>query len=307
MQAVRIQRFGGPEVFKIEDVPTPEPGPGQVLIQVHAASVNPVDYKLARGGSKSSDATPPLPAGRDVAGMVERCGPGVTDFQPGDPVMALLDPGEGGFAEQVATKASNCAPKPNSLEDKEAAAVPLAGTTAWQGLFDQGGLKQGQSVLIHGGAGGVGHLAVQFAKAKGAKVFATCAKEDKSFVERLGADEAIAYDTERFEDRVKDVDVVFDLVGGETQDRSWSVLKAGGVLVSTVKEPPQDKAAAKNAQGKHFYARSNGKELAEMGRLIDEGEVEPIIDRVFALDDASEAERLLEEGHIRGKIVLAVA
>lgn len=306
MKAVMIERFGGPEVFTLEDVPAPQPGPGEVLIRVHAASANPIDYKVAKGHYRGSGAEPPLPAGRDVAGIVERCGPDVEDFQPGDRVMAMLDQGQGGFAELVATKASNCAPIPKSIEEKAAAAVPLAGVTAWQGIFDHGKLGEGQSILIHGAAGGVGHLAVQFAKAKGARVFATCAEEDKSFVERLGADEAIAYDTERFEDRVRDVDVVFDLVAGETQDRSWSVLKQGGILVSTLGEPPKEKAQSRQATGVGYMAHPDGEDLAEIGRLIDEGRVEPVVERTFRLDEAPEAERALEEDHVRGKIVLTV-
>jgi NADPH:quinone reductase-like Zn-dependent oxidoreductase len=307
MKAVRIKKNGGgPETFEIVNVPSPEPAQGEVLIRVHAASANPVDYKIAHGAARSTSAKPPLPVGRDVAGIVERCGPGVHDFAPGDQVIAMLERDRGGFAELVATRADNCAMKPKSLDDREAAAVPLAGVTAWQGLFDHGGLAKGQSVLIHGAAGGVGHFAVQFAKAKGAKVFATCAHEDKSFVERLGADEAIDYQSERFEDRVKNVDLVFDLVAGETQERSWAVLKEGGVLVSTLGEPSREQAAAHKARGVGYVSQPDGAELAEIGRLIDEGEVEPVVARTFTLDRVAEAETALEHEHVRGKIVVTV-
>lgn len=305
MKAVRIHEFGGPEALRVEDLPKPQPGPGEVLIRVLGASVNPVDYKIRNGGYVSKDALP-ITLGRDVAGVVEAVGAGVHEFKERDAVYAMLDRSHGGYAEYVAEKAANCAAKPERLDYLQAAAVPLAGLTAWQGLFDYGGLERGQRVLIHGAAGGVGHFAVQFARARGAHVIATCSGQDVDFVRRLGAEEVIDYKTERFEDRVKDVDLVYDLVAGETQDRSWAVLKDGGTMVSTLTEPDQAKARARHAKACRYVAQPNGAQLAEIARLIEAGQVKPNVDRVLPLDHAGEAERELEKEHVRGKVVLEV-
>jgi NADPH:quinone reductase-like Zn-dependent oxidoreductase len=305
MKAVRIHEFGGPETLKLEDLPIPEPGAGEVRIRVMAASVNPVDYKMRNGGYLPADALP-LTLGRDVAGVVDAVGDGVDRFHVGEAVFAMLDRDHGGYVEFVAQTAANCARKPARLDFIQAAAVPLAGLTAWQGLFDHGGLQAGQRVLIHGAGGGVGHLAVQFARAHGAAVIATCSSADVDFVKSLGATEVIDYKTERFEDHVQNVDLVFDLVAGETQDRSWAVLKNGGALISTLKEPDKATAAAKHARAARYMAQPNGAQLAEIGRLIDLGQVMPRIDRVFPLGDAARAEATLEHEHVRGKIVLEV-
>lgn len=306
MKAVRIHEFGGPETLRVEDLPMPEPGPGEVRIRVMAASVNPVDYKMRNGGYLPPEALP-LTLGRDVAGAIDAVGEGVRGLHTGDAVFAMLDRDHGGYTEFVVQQADNCARKPVRLDWIQAAAVPLAGLTAWQGLFDKGGLQNGQRVLIHGAAGGVGHLAVQFARARGASVIATCSGQDVEFVKSLGATEVIDYHTHRFEDEVWDVDFVYDLVAGDTQDRSWTVLKDGGVMVSTLKQPDAAKAAAKHARALHYMAQPNGRQLAEIGRLIDEGRVTPQIARVFPLAAAAEAETALEREHIRGKIVLDVA
>src|SRR5690242_6016004 len=221
MKAVCIESFGGPEMLEVRKIERPEPREDEVLIQVRAASVNPVDYKIRSGqypAVKEKDL--PKVLGRDVSGVVMKCGTKVTKFREGDDVFVMLDRGPGGYAEYVTVSESLCAPNPATLEYTEAAAVPLAGITAWQGLFDHGHLQPGQRVLIHGGAGGVGHLAIQFAKARGATVATTVAAEDKEFVRSLGADQAIDYKGERFEDMVSDVDLVFDLVAGDTQERS---------------------------------------------------------------------------------------
>jgi NADPH:quinone reductase-like Zn-dependent oxidoreductase len=193
------------------------------------------------------------------------------------------------------------------LDFIQAAAAPLAGLTAWQGLFDTGQLQAGQRVLIHGAAGGVGHFAVQFAKAKGAIVIATCSSRDVEFVRGLGADQVIDYHADRFEDQVAPVDLVYDLIGGETQDRSWAVVKDGGAMVSTLTEPDKAKAATKHARVAHYMAHPDGDQLAEIAKLIDAGRVSPTITNVFPLQSAAEAERVLEHDHVRGKIVLDVA
>jgi NADPH:quinone reductase-like Zn-dependent oxidoreductase len=305
MKAVRMHDFGGPEVLTVDDVEAPRPGPGEVLIKVAAASVNPVDYKMREGAYLKREQLPAI-LGRDVAGQIASCGEGVSDFQPGDEVFVMLDPGHGGYAEFVTARAEVCANAPKGLSEVEAAAVPLAAMTAWQGLFDAGGLAAGQNVLIHGAAGGVGHFAVQFAKARGAKVFATCSDKDVAFVRELGADAVIDYQTQRFEDVARDIDVVFDLVNGETQDRSWAVVKDGGIIVSTLRAPAEDAAKRHHARGAHYSAHPDGRELRQIALLIEAGEVRPHIARTFALDEAAQAEEVLERDHVQGKIVLEV-
>lgn len=307
MKAVRISGFGGPEVLELVDIEKPEPADDEVLIRVRAASVNPVDYKI-RSGTYPPVKQDQLPKvlGRDVAGEIERCGRAVRDLTAGESVYAMLDGGPGGYAEYVTVKADLVAPKPGQLDYRAAAAVPLAGLTAWQGLFDQGHLQAGQKVLIHGGAGGVGHLAVQFAKARGATVATTVAAEDRDLMKELGADQVIDYRGERFEDEVHDVDLVLDLVGGETQERSWAVLRDGGTMISSLARPSAQKARARHAQAGIFIAKPDRAELIEIGRLIDEGRVHPHVAAVFQLKDARNAQVQLEQQHVQGKVVLQV-
>jgi NADPH:quinone reductase-like Zn-dependent oxidoreductase len=196
--------------------------------------------------------------------------------------------------------------KPSTLDHISAAAVPLAGLTAWQGLFRYGGLQSGQSVLIHAGSGGVGHMAIQFAKARGAQVITTVSEQSLDFVRRLGVDEAIDYKKQRFENEVRDVDMVFDLMGGETRDRSWGVLKKGGILVSTLDPPSQEEASAHGVRATRYTAEASASELAEIAALIDTGKVKPVVSRTFALSDAASAMQIVEQGHTQGKVVLIV-
>jgi NADPH:quinone reductase-like Zn-dependent oxidoreductase len=305
MKAVRIRSFGGPEVLELADLDKPEPRDDEVLIRVRAASVNPVDYKI-RSGSYPAVKQDQLPKvlGRDVAGDIERCGRAVRNFEAGDTVYAMLDGGHGGYAEYVSVKADIVAPKPGQLGYREAAAVPLAGLTAWQGLFDHGHLQPGQRVLIHGGAGGVGHLAVQFAKARGATVATTVGGGDVEFARRLGADKVIDYTRERFEEQVHEVDLVLDLIGGETQERSWAVLKGGGTMISSLARPSEEQAQRHHAHAANFMAHPDRDELIEIGRLIDQGRVHPNVSAVFELKDAREAQAQLERHHSPGKVVL---
>lgn len=279
----------------------------RVFVRLHAASVNPVDYKI-RAGQYPPVKQQQLPKvlGRDVSGTIERCGRAVQHLKEGDSVYAMLDSGSGGYAEYVTIKADLCAPMPESLDYSAAAAIPLAGLTAWQGLFDEGNLHAGQRVLIHGGAGGVGHLAIQFAKAKGATVCTTVSSQDVEFVRSLGADEVVDYKTERFEETVHDVDLVFDLVAGDTQERSWAVLKDGGTMVSTLAKPSDIKAREHHARATNYVAHPDSAELAEIGRLIDAGKVKPCVLATYPLDHAAEAQRRLEREHPHGKVVLQV-
>ncbi len=307
-KAVRIHSFGGPDHLVLDDAPLPEPHGDEVLLRVHAASVNPLDTKIRSGQMPNvSDHDLPLTLGRDVAGTIESCGVDAHYMvRAGDPVFALLgDRDRGGYAEFVVVKAVEMTAVPQDLDFVLAAAVPLAGLTAWQGLFDHGGLREGQRVLIHGAAGGVGHFAVQFAKAKGAYVYATASGQDLDFVRGLGTDEAIDYRTQRFEDIARDIDLVLDLVGGENQDRSWAVLRPGGMLVSTLGKPDPAKGGG-GKRGTNFVHRSNAAQLAEIGVLIAAGAVTPHIDAVFPLAEAAAAQERLEHGHVRGKIVLTM-
>jgi NADPH:quinone reductase-like Zn-dependent oxidoreductase len=306
MQAIQIDSFGDPSVLKLKEVETAQPGRGEVLVRVHAAGVNPVDYKIRQGHYPRIQADQlPLILGRDVCGVVERS---EHDAHPvGEEVFALLDWRLGGYAEYAAIAAAACVPKPRSLSHCEAGAVPLAALTAWQGLFDHGGLRAGQQVLIHAGAGGVGHFAVQFARVRGARVAATAAGGDLDFVRELGATLAIDYRAERFEDRVRDVDLVLDLVGGETRERSFAVLKRGGTLVSTLGQPDAQRAAEQGIKAVGYLAEPNAAQLREIGRLLDAGEVRVQVSQRFPLAGAADAHRCLEEQHPRGKVVLVLA
>jgi NADPH:quinone reductase-like Zn-dependent oxidoreductase len=304
MKAIRIHEFGGPEVLKYEDVQEPKPGTDEVRIQVVAAGVNPMDWKVRRGGMNL-----PLPMimGIDVAGVVDSLGPEVNAFHRGDQVFAKVSLGQGGYAEYTATNASQAALKPKSIGFVEAAAIPTAGLAAWQSLFDIAGLEKGQSVLIHGAAGGVGSFAVQFAKWKGARVIGTASSSNAEFLKSIGADAVINYRAQRFEDVVHDVDVVLDTVGGDTFDRSWGVLKPGGFLVTTVANVPEGAAEARGVRAKGLLTRPDGSELAQIASIVDERHIRPVVTTVLPLADARKAQEMSESRHTRGKIVLRVA
>lgn len=306
MKAMRIHEFGGPEVLRVEEVPIPQPQGDEVLVKIHAASINPVDYKIRSGKYPliKSDALP-ITLGRDFSGVVESDNASA-QIRKGTDVFGLLGRERGSYAEYVVAKVGEFVPKPTALDHIQAAAVPLAALTAWQGLFDQGRLQSGQRVLIHGGGGGVGNMAIQLAKAKGAWVATTCSASDLDFVRELGADQAIDYKNEKFEAEVSDIDLVYDLIGGDTQERSFAVLKRGGALVSTLKEPDKNKAREKDLRVSSYGAAPNASELAEIGRLIDVKKVRPIVARTFKLEDAARAQTFLETEHVRGKVVLTV-
>jgi NADPH:quinone reductase-like Zn-dependent oxidoreductase len=306
MKAVRIHRFGGPEVLALEDLPAPQPGKGEVLIAVRAASVNPIDYKIRQGGFVQPDKLP-MTLGRDVSGTIAKAGAETGALREGDAVYAMLASDQGGYAEQVLAKATDLAAKPATLDYVHAAAVPLAALTAWQGLFDHGGLRSGQRVLIHGAAGGVGHFAVQFAHAKGATVFATAAGKDLDFVRSLGADTVIDYKAQRFEEVARDIDLVLDLIAGETQQRSWSVVKPSGIIVSSLQKPDEAEARRRQARGTNYVAKPSGAQLVEIGRLIDAGQVRPVVSATLPLAEAARAQARLEREHLRGKVVLTIA
>jgi NADPH:quinone reductase-like Zn-dependent oxidoreductase len=244
MKAIRIHAYGGPEFLVYEDAPRPQPEKGEVLIRVHAAGVNPVDWKIREGYLKDMlHRSLPLVPGWDVSGVVETVGPGVTRLKKGNEVYSRPDIArDGAYAEYIVVRESEVALKPKTIDHIHAAAIPLAGLTAWQSLFDAGKLMTGQKVLIHAAAGGVGSMAVQLAKWKGAYVVGTASEHNHDFLRDLGADEIIDYTKTRFEDAVHDTDMVFDTIGGDTRKRSWQVLKKGGILVSIISPPSVEEA-----------------------------------------------------------------
>jgi NADPH:quinone reductase-like Zn-dependent oxidoreductase len=309
MKAIRIHRYGGPEVLQYEDAPRPKPKPGEVLIRVHAAGVNPIDWKVREGYAKDFlKHTLPLIPGWDLSGVVEEVGPRGSRFNKGDQVYSVSDPSrDGAYAKYIVVRESEIALKPKSLHHVHAAAVPLAGLTAWQALFDSGQLKPGQRVLIHGGSGGVGHVAVQLAKWKGAYVLATASTKNQELLRELGVDEPIDYTKQKFEDVARDVDLVLDLIGAETQERSWSVLKKGGVLLSLVEPPSVERAKALGVRAVFVAGHPSGAQLAEIAKLIDSGELKLTIDRILPLSEVRRAHQLSQTGHARGKIVLRIS
>ena len=308
MKAIRIHQYGGPEVLAQVEMQRPTPKPNEVLIRVHAASVNPAGWKVRAGYMK--DFLPlPLPAtlGADVSGTVEEVGSSVTRFKRGDEVYASLGLEGGGYAEYAVAPETIVAEKPSTLDHLRAAAVPVVGLTAWQALFDVAQLGEGQKVLIHGAAGGVGNFAVQFAKGRGAYVIGTSSSGNHAFLRELGVDQTVDYQKTRFEDVVRDVDAVLDTIGGDTQERSFKTLKKGGILVSIVQPPSQELAAKYGVRALFYGAHPDAAGLAGIARLIDSGKVKIVVDTVLPLAEARRAHELSQSGHARGKIVLKVA
>jgi NADPH:quinone reductase-like Zn-dependent oxidoreductase len=306
MKAVVIHAYGGLEVLKLENVPRPEPKEDEVLIRVLAASINPVDIAIRKGylaeliGNRF-----PLIPGMDAAGVVEKTGAKITKFKAGDPVYAFFTlAGEGGYAEFVAAKENQVAPKPKAVSYEQAAAVPAAGSTAWQVLVDTAKLSPGQTVLIHGGSGGVGHLAIQIAKARGARVIATASTAHQDFLKEMGADQAIDYAKTKFEDLANDVDVVLDMVGSDTLKRSYGVVKKGGIIVSIVDELDEAALAARGIRGVSFRASPNASVLEELAQLIDAKKLTPVVSQVLPLSDVAKAQEQIATRHTKGKVVL---
>jgi NADPH:quinone reductase-like Zn-dependent oxidoreductase len=308
IRKMRIHRFGGTDVLQTDTIEPSLPDAGQVLVTVYAASINPVDFKIRSGKYPAvKDDRLPYTLGRDVSGVVEKCGAQATRFKPGDEVFGMVGIHGGGYSEQAVLEQDAIAAKPSGLDHVHAAAIPLAGQTAWQGLFRHGGLTAGQSVLIHGGSGGVGHFAVQFAKARGARVLTTVSTENVDFARSLGADVVIDYKRQRFEDAASDLDFVFDLIDGETRERSWKLLKKDGVLVSTLTDPSQEKARELGVRATRYTVEADGAELAEIAKLVASGKVKPHVQKTFPLRQAADALAAVEKGHSVGKVVLAAA
>ena len=308
MKAISMHSFGGPGVLEYEDVPRPTPSSGQVLVRLHAASVNPLERHIREGVMQEKMPVKlPFTPGSDLAGVIESVGAGVTAFSAGQEVYGWTPPTTGGtYAEYLATSTDVLIAKPQALDFSSAASVPVVSLTAWQALFVSAGLVKGQSVLIHGGAGGVGMFAVQLAKWKGAHVTATASAKDIEFVKGLGADVVIDYKAERFEDKVSGVDVVLDVIGGETQQRSWQTMKAGGILVATPGPPSQEEAARHGVRAVMVQMQGNGAQLAMISELIATGAIKTFVGATFPLAQAAEAQQASETGHVRGKIVLQI-
>lgn len=307
MKAIRLHGRGGPEQLVYEEAPQPQPGPGEVLARVGASGVIANELKWDETYQTVDGAPRPFPIpGHDLSGKVAAVGPGVTDLTMGDAVYALIAfRRDGADADYVIALPSELAPRPRTLDDTQAGAVPLSALTAWQALFDHGGLSAGQTALIHGAAGGVGVFATQLAHWKGAHVLTTASARDADFVRDLGADEVIDYATTRFEEVVHDADVVFDGVGGETLARSWQVVKPGGFLVSVV-SPLSGQPVRDDIRYVYFIVEPSGAQLREIGALIDAGQMRPIVDQVFPLTQARQAYEAAATGHPRGKMVITV-
>ncbi|AYN42790.1 NADP-dependent oxidoreductase [Streptomyces dangxiongensis] len=308
MRAVVVERWGGPENLVEREVERPEPGLNEVLVRVHAAGVNPVDWKTRAGGALIEWGAVPA-VGWDVSGTVETVGPGVGVLRPGDEVfgMPLFPRQAGAYAEYVVAPARHLAPKPASLTHVEAAALPLAALTAWQALVDTADVRPGERVLVHAAAGGVGHLAVQIAKARGAYVIGTASAGKHGLVRELGADEVVDYRAVRFEDVVSDIDVVLDGLGGETAERSLRVLRAGGRLI-TLPGPDDVPAAVEDGvRAVWMLVEPDHLGLREIAALVERGALRPVVDTVVPLAQAAKAHEIGERGRTTGKIVLTVA
>ena len=297
MKAVVMHETGDPEVLRHEDIDAPEPDDGQVLIRVRAASVNPIDWKYRRGLAET-----PLPAvlGNDASGTVEASR--ADGFSEGDDVFGMV--ASGGYAELAVASAAAIARKPAGVSHEQAAAIPVGGMTAWQALFDRGGLQSGQTALIAGAAGGVGHFAVQFASHAGARAVGTGSSRNREFVLDLGADQYIDYTQQDVADAVSDVDVVFDTVGGETTPSLVPAVREGGVVVTIAAAPPEEAAQARGARAELLIMNPDPEQLARIADLVASGDVRVELAEVLPLAQVARAHELSESGHVRGKLIL---
>ncbi len=301
MKAVVIKSYGDNSVVEYTEVERPSPGAGQILIKVHAAGINPIDWKIRGGVGQRMGLVLPVILGGEVSGTVEELGEGVTQFKKGDAVFGII--GTGGFAEYALATAANMVRKPTNLDFIQSAAVPLGGLTAWQAMFDVAKLVGGQRLLITSGSGGVGSLAVQLAKAKGVHVTAMASGRNEAYVRELGADEFIDYTKQPFEQVARDMDVVFDTVGGDTFDRAFQTLKKGGFLVTAVAFP-KDEAEKYGVGVGRVQCKPNAEELTEICELVEAGKLTPNVATVLPMSEIRQAFELSEAGRTRGKIVL---
>lgn len=306
MKAIVAHEYGGPEVLKYEDVPIPEPKENEALVRVIAAGANPADPLIVSGKyAKEFGTHLPLIPGYDIAGVVEKTGGKITKLKRGDSVYGYPLMG-GGWAEYAVVTEDEATIKPKSLNYTEAAAVPLAALTAWQSLIGTGELESGQTVLIHGGSGGVGSFAVQIAKARGARVIATASTPNQDLLKQLGVDVAIDYTKTKFEEVAKDVDVVLDPVGRDTLARSYAVVKKGGLVVTLVAQPDPSQLEKYGIRGVSMSVKPDANDLAEITKLIEEKRIAPVVTRTFPLAAGRQALEQAATHHTRGKIVLEI-
>jgi NADPH:quinone reductase-like Zn-dependent oxidoreductase len=308
MKAIRIHRYGGPEVLSLDDVPAPTPGADEVLIRTIASSLNPFDAKFRAGQMKEAMPVPlPVIPGWEASGVVESVGGSATRFKPGDAVFTY--PGfspYGAYAEYFTAKAAYVVLKPRTVSYMEAAALPMTAQTAWTALIGVGRVAPGQRVLIHGAAGGVGSIAVQLAKWRGAHVIGTGSGGSRALAESLGVDEFIDYRAAAFKDIVRDADLVLDTLGGQTQEDSWGVMRAGGILIATSQPPSPERARAAGVRAQFIDTKPDGETLEQIAALVDTGKVRPIIGAELSLAHAARAHELMQSGRAGGKIVLHV-
>ncbi|HRH44659.1 MAG TPA: NADP-dependent oxidoreductase [Pyrinomonadaceae bacterium] len=305
MKAVIIREYGNEDVLKLEEVEKPSTKPDDILVKIQNIGLNPVEWKVRNGLGEIFGMKLPIFLGSEISGTVEAVGADVNKFKVGDEIFGNVNMMRGGgYADYVLAKESEIAHKPQNIDFVQAAAIPVGALTSWQGIFTTGNLQSGQTVLIHGAAGGVGSMGVQLAKAKGAYVYATGSGKNEDFIKELGADEFINYTTTKFEEVAQDVDVVLDTVGGDTQTRSFQVLKKGGFLVSLVAPPSQELAEQYGVKAEMIQSGPNGELLEAIAKFVEEGKVRAHIEKIFPLSEIKEAHKLSESGRTRGKIVL---
>lgn len=301
MKTVLVREYGSNDVLEFADVLRPEPDTGEVLVKVHAAGVNPIDWKIRGGAGQRMGMTLPIRLGSEIVGIIETCGAGVGHLEKGDAVFGMVP--SGGFSEYAAIRADHVVPKPKNLSFVEAAALPLAGTTAWQALFDEAKLSAGQRLLITNSSGGVGSLAIQFAKARGTHVTAVASGRNENFVRGLGADHFIDYTRQAFDHIANDIDVVLDTMGGDAYHRAFHTLRKGGKMI-TVVAFPENEAERYGVSAKRSFTVPNAKSLTEIVSLVEAGKVTPHVDTTVPFADVRHALALSEAGRTRGKIVL---
>ncbi|MGA9840885.1 MAG: NADP-dependent oxidoreductase [Nitrososphaeraceae archaeon] len=311
MKSAQINRYGGSEIIEInQNTPEPTLSSGKVLVSVKAAGVNPVDWKIREGAFQQMIPLQfPFTLGMDFSGIVKEIGEGVSDFKQGDEVygqVGVVTGGSGAFAKIALAKTESIANKPKKLSHVEAAALPLVGVSAWRALVENIGLSKGQQILIHGGAGGIGSIAIQLAKYLGAFVATTVSANDKVFVQELGADQLIDYKSQNFEDLLHDYDSVFDTVGGETYKRSFKVLKKGGIIISMLEQPNSELMSQYNVKAIFQFTQADRRRLTKLAELVDQNNIMVNVDRTFLLDEAGKALDYQKDVHPRGKVVLTM-
>jgi NADPH:quinone reductase-like Zn-dependent oxidoreductase len=311
MKSVQIKKYGSSKAIEInQSAPEPLVSVGKVLVIVKAAGVNPIDWKIREGYMQQKFQLQfPSTLGMDFSGVIKQVGQGVSAFKQGEEVYgqaSVVTGGSGAFAEMAVAKADSIADKPRNLSHTEAAALPLVGISAWQALIENIGLSKDQKILIHGGAGGIGSIAIPFAKHLGADVATTVSTNDKQFVRELGASQVIDYKTQNFEDILNDYDAVFDTIGGETYRRSFKVLKKGGIIVSMLEQPNSELMNQYRVKAIFQFTQVNRDRLTKLAQWVDQNNIQVNVEKTFSLDEAGNALDYLKDIHPRGKVVLTV-